>query len=339
VFRVLRLVSHQKKLRRLNRFNPNVESHNLKFVSYQRIPRYLNSLCPINRKIIAQPLSPCPMAGASLVKGHVQVCMVPFPYFFWAIRRLTGWVGLFENFPHLAQATSNTPRGQACLVPTIARGTNIYACVFVLNTSDMGTEIDLTEAEVRVACQEAKLPGMTKVCHQTHNVCVVTFSNKHDANKARKKARLSFAVVPGPIPIIFGFSVKAESHLFEDNRVFVCDVKRNTVNHDTVLRHVREALQGPMADSFCFYIQEIRNKNQRLKRTRYILRVYDGVPSLSVERFYIPLDAADGKGHVRGIFKPWSKGWQCPACHEKCQAGGTSTCNSAELLHPQEHMK
>jgi hypothetical protein len=178
-----------------------------------------------------------------------------------------------------------------------------------------------------------------KVCHQTHNVFVVTFSNKHDANKARKKARLSFAVVPGPIPIIFGFSVKAESHLFEDNRVFVCDVKRNTVNHDTVLRHVREALQGPMADSFCFYIQEIRNKNQRLKRTRYILRVYDGVPPLSVERFYIPLDAADGKGHVRGIFKPWSKGWQCPACHEKCQAGGTSTCNSAELLHPQEHMK
>jgi hypothetical protein len=243
-------------------------------------------------------------------------------------------VGIFEKFPHLAQATSNTPRGQACLVPTIARGTNTYACVFVSNTPDMGTEIDLTEAEVRVACQEAKLQGMSYVSRQTNNVFVVTFSNKQDANSARKKARLSFAVVPGPTPIIFGFPVKAESHLLEDIRVFVCDAKRNTIHHDTVIRRVREALQGPMADSFCSYKQEVRSKTHRLKGTRYILQMFDGVPPISVERFYILLDSSEGEGHVWGIFKPWSKGWQCPACHEKCQAGVTSTCNSAEPLHP-----
>lgn len=241
---------------------------------------------------------------------------------------------VMENFPRFAQATSDTPVGQPCLIPSTTRIPDACTCVFILNSPDVRTQHDLTEAEVRAACQSAGLSGLTHVDRQTHCVFVAFFSTGSDAAKARKHARLDFIAPTEYSASPARISVKAEAHWLEVNRVFIFETDNRAIKLKTVFRRVLEALQGPLASSFRLLKQNLRGKGKGGRQTRYILRPSEAVCPIFVERFYIPLDPPKRKGRekVWAIFKAVNRRWTCPACHEKCQAGEFSTCRSATLL-------
>jgi len=143
---------------------------------------------------------------------------------------------------------------------------------------------------------------------------------------------MTFPTLPNPSTSSKHPSVKAEYHWLEVNRVFFCDVKPRTVDQDAVAQLVFNALAGPLAAFFKIYQLEIRSKNGHVKRVRYLLRPSEAVCPIFVERFYIPLDTVDRQEKIWGIFKPWSKRWECPACHEKCQSGVINMCAHATEL-------
>jgi hypothetical protein len=238
-----------------------------------------------------------------------------------------------EHFPHLTQATSDTPVGQACLITSIARGgPDPRTCVFILNSPDARAQHELTEPEVRAACQKAGFSGLTSVTRQTHSVFVAYFNNKYDASHARSKLPLEFAASLGTLAPSTRLRVTAETHYLEINRVFLFETGPRSVDHGTVCQRVFEALKGPLDSSILLFRQRFYTKKGLLKRTRYILRPSKAVCPIFVERFYIPLDAASGDGKVWGIFKPFNRNWTCPACHERCQSGDESTFKSSTLL-------
>lgn len=234
---------------------------------------------------------------------------------------------------------SDTPIWQACLVPSNARHAHYNTCIFILNSPDVRSDFDLTESDVRVACQEANFRGFTSIERQTHNVFVAFFSHNDDATQARQRARIKFEAFPGmtgkgssPLRL----KVKAEPHCLHVNRVFVFETSIDSVNHATVARRVFDALDGPLAPVFHLFKLDLNTYGPG-RRIRYLLRPSEAVPPIHVERFYIPLDAANGKGHVWGIFKPHPKHYKCPGCHERCQSGKFNTCPVAvELQRPDD---
>ena len=234
----------------------------------------------------------------------------------------------------MTQATWNTSSRQSCLVPSAAQKQNANTCVFVVDTPDVRTRLVLTEAQVRTACVRAKMPGLKDVWQDFSNVFVASFKVFPNADQARRRKHLLQFAVPStknvPSKKLF---VSAESHWYEVNGVFICDVDRKSVKHDTVARHVFRALEGPLVSCFRLYKQDYREHNGRQERTRYLLRPSEAMSPILVERFYIPLDAPSGNRNVWGIFKPVNRNWKCPACHERCQGGNVSTCKSAIELH------
>lgn len=234
-----------------------------------------------------------------------------------ASHTLTSRAGIAENFPHLTQATCDTPIWQACLIASTARKLSSRTCIFILNSPDVRAKRDITEAEVRVACERAKLPGLKCVTRQTHSVFVAHFKSHDDAQRARQKARLNLTLPSEASGQVARLCVKPESHWLEVNSVFVFETDTRSIKHETVSRRVFDALEGPLVSSFRLLRQEINGKRGAGERTRYILRPSDSVSPVFVERFYIPLDAAHGDGKVWGIFKPVNRHWKCPACHKK----------------------
>lgn len=230
----------------------------------------------------------------------------------------------------MVQATSETPEGQACLIPSAARRPDPRTCLFILNSPDVRPVFDLTESHVRVACQKAELRGLEFVTRQTHNVFVAFFSNKGAASQARQTARIKFEAFPGMEGIASNslrLEVRPESHSLQVNSIFAMEIDRSSINHDTVARHVFEALAGPLGPSFHLFRQQLR-----FRRTRYLLRPREIASPVFVERFYVPLDDSKDKGMVWGIFKPFPKHWLCPSCHERCQSGEFNNCQHAVQL-------
>jgi hypothetical protein len=202
-----------------------------------------------------------------------------------------------------------------------------------LNSPDVQTSRDITEAEVRVAGQEAGLSGLTHVHRQTHSVFVAVFYTRYDAVQARQNARLHFVVPSETSAPAAHLSVRAEFHQQEVNRLFAFETNSRSINHAAVYRRVFEALESPLASSFQLLQQLLKPRRESTDgRVRYILRPTKAVCPIFVERFYFPLDAADGESIVWGIFKPVHRHWKCPACHKKCQSGDSSTCENAALL-------
>lgn len=324
-----------------NRF-PAAKIHCQQPQSKQRATEARNGQLPERsapvKKALLQRSHPSPVTGGDLPVSEQSARGEPYASMYRPSREhprnlhiLTSMAEISESFPRLSHAMSNTCSETPCFVPTIARRIEPLACMFVLNTPDMCIKTDLTEAEIRAACQQAKLPGMTEVTRQNHNVFVVSFANRDDAKSARRKARLSFAVAPDTSAQHLRFSVGAEFHWPKNNYVYFCDIKRRFPNHESVSRHVFEALEGPVASSLRLHKLNITNKKGRVTRIRYILRPLETLSPICVERFYIPL-AANEEGHIWGIFKPWSKHWECPGCHKKCQAGDVNACEFATEL-------
>lgn len=250
------------------------------------------------------------------------------------MQRLTKRPDIWKNFPHLILATSDTPSGRACLIPSNARRLNSRTCVFVLNSPDVRAQTDLTEPEVRAemlaACQRSGCHGLSFVMRQTHNVFVAFFSNSNDADRARKRVRLSFQAAANATPSPLRLYIKAESHHLQVNDAFYWeDAQCPSVNHDTVARRIFEALGGPLISHLQLLKLELMNKQGHVKRTRYLLRSARAVSPIFVERFYIPLDSRNGVKDLQAIFKPYCRSWQCPGCHKSCQQEETSTCPSA----------
>jgi len=233
----------------------------------------------------------------------------------------------------MTHAACDTPEWQPCLVPSAAQKQNVYTCVFVVNTPEVRTPLVLTEDLVRAACVRAQMPGLRELWQESFNIFVASFNGWANADEARRRKRL----LRFPVSSTTGSSstklyVSAESHWHEVNRVFVYDVD-NPVKHTTVARHVFKALEGPLASCFRLFKQEYREHIGRQRRTRYLLRPFEAISPILVERFYIPLDAASGKGNVWGIFKPVNRHWKCPACRKQCQGGDASACESAVELY------
>jgi hypothetical protein len=238
---------------------------------------------------------------------------------------ITSSSGISETFPCLTQATSATPIGQACLMTSTCRGeADPCTCVFILNSPYVRTQHDITEAGVRDACQKAGFSKYSHVTRQTHSVFVVFFPSKYEASQARKNALLEFPSVVGTSTLPTGLSVRPEAHFLEMNSVFFFEAQPGSVNHETSCQRVFEALKGPLDSSILLCRQEITRDKSASIRTRYILRPYEAVCPIFVERFYVPLDAASVGGKVRAIFKPYYRGWICPACGERCQSGDES---------------
>jgi hypothetical protein len=204
--------------------------------------------------------------------------------------------------------------------------------VFILNSPDVRSQLDITEAEVRAACQKAEFPGFSHVTRQTRSVFVVSFSTKHEASQARKSARLAFTSSVGTSALSKRLVVRAEVNFLEISHVFFFEADPGSVDHETVCRRVFEALKGPLDSSILLFRQKIYRDRGASLRIRYILRPFEAVRPIFVERFYIPLDGASGGGKVWAIFKPYYRGWICPACSEKCQSGDQSFCRSSALL-------
>jgi hypothetical protein len=209
-------------------------------------------------------------------------------------------------------------------------------CVFILNCPDVRTQHDITEPEVRAACQNAGLSRLTYVNRQTHSVFVASFSSKYDAQQARQKVQLRFQTSLSISAPSVHLTIKAESHFLEINRVFVFETSPGFVRHKTVCLRVFEALAGPLTASMLLFRQQLQWRNGVFQRTRYILRPSEAVCPMFVETFYIPLDAASGSGKIGGIFKPSNRHWTCPACHEKCQSGEWNACRFSTLLFGPE---
>jgi hypothetical protein len=250
------------------------------------------------------------------------------------IHQLTMSEEYFEDFPNMEQATCDTPTSQACLAPSAAQKQNVYTCVFVVNTPDVRAASVITETEVQAACVRAKMPGLKHVRQESFNVFVAYFKGFANADNARRRARLLDFHMPSTKKARTShLYVTAESHWHEINRIFIYDVNVKSVKPHTVAQHVFRALEGPLASCFRLFKQEYREHNGRRQRTRYLLRPSEASSMSPIERFYIPLDAPAGKGHVWGIFKPVNRHWKCPACHERCQGGDVSACEIAVGSH------
>ena len=234
----------------------------------------------------------------------------------------------------MTQAAWNTPKWQPCLVPSAAQKQSVYICVFVVNTPDVRKPLRVTEELFRATCLLAKMPGFNEAWQESSNVFLASFKGFANADRARRKKQLlRFDVASTRKSPSYQLFLSAESHWHEVNRVFIYDVQRQSVNHDTVSRHVFRALEGPMAACFRLFKQDYTEHNGRQQRTRYLLRPSEAMSPIFVERFYFPLDTATGKGHVWGIFKPVNRTWKCPACHKRCQGGDASSCEAAVELH------
>lgn len=88
-----------------------------------------------------------------------------------------------------------------------------------------------------------------------------------------------------------------------------------------------QALGSPESASF-----QLLKQNGTNGYVRYVLRRPTSAPPIHVERFYIPIDRASGKGKTWAIFQPFKTNRNFPACYERCQVGASSMCPYATLM-------
>lgn len=234
-----------------------------------------------------------------------------------------------QYFPRLVQATSSTPVTQACYVPSSTRGYDPNGCLFVLNVPDVVAGRIITEQDVRLACTKSRFAGFRDVTRHTNNIFVASFETRTRARYADRYLKLDFSLLSAGTAssITSGLTVGAIQYVEGPHHVFCCAVRVSSVKQATVHKRVFQALEGPQSASFQLLKQDGTNGY-----VRYVLRRTASAFPVPIERFYIPIDHANGKGKIWAIFKPFKTSRNCPACHEQCQTGASSTCPHATLM-------
>lgn len=227
-----------------------------------------------------------------------------------------------QVFPRLVQATPDTPITQACIVPTSARNHRSRRCYFILNTPDVRAYSDLTEHDLRAVCERAKLSGLKDVTRLSQNIFEVAFRSFSNADAAYKTTRISIEVPATTFTPFRKLNIRADWNWKHTLCVYVCDATKLPINHQTVIECVFDALQGPLVKFFSLHKQE----KEGAEKVRFILRLSAPMPTFLVQRFYIPLDAADSDSKVWGIFRPLNRFIKCWACGARCQTFNPGNC-------------
>lgn len=198
--------------------------------------------------------------------------------------------------------------------------------MFIVNTPDAHTDCVLTKADVHAACLRANLPRLLKVTRPYHSTFFATFHAERKEHRILRSAQIKFptssATSASPSELIVNAEPRMNITETPYTFVFACDPAEITTKHQTVYNHIFEALKGPVAALFQLLKQEVAGKI-----VRYILHLHASAPPIWVERFDVPLDSAEDSGKVWGVYKAANEEEICPACKQRCQARGVSTCN------------
>lgn len=235
-----------------------------------------------------------------------------------------------QYFPRLVPATSTTPMTQACFVPASTRGYDPKGCLFVLNAPDAIAGRVLTEPDVRLACTQAQFEGIKDVTRHNNNIFVVSFESRSKAQYADHHLKLSFPLFSAGATSSTMSSLTIGPRRYDEgpHHVFYYAIRASVIRQTTVYKRVFQALDGPECASF-----QLLKQNGTNGYVRYVLRRPASASPIHIERFYIPIDHANGKSMTWAIFQPFKTSRKCPACYERCQVGASSTCPYATLIN------
>lgn len=158
-----------------------------------------------------------------------------------------------QVFPRLVQAAPDTPITQACIVPTSTRNHKSRRCLFILNTPDVRAYSDLTEHDLCTACECTKLSGLKDVTRLSQNIFEVAFRSFSNADPAYQTTRISIEVPPTTFTPFRRLNIRADWNWKYTFCVYVCDVTKLPINHQTVIERVFDALQGPLVNFFSLH--------------------------------------------------------------------------------------
>jgi hypothetical protein len=235
-------------------------------------------------------------------------------------------------FPQLTQATSSTPRDQPCYVPFASRVDKNSARLYVVNTPDAKTGTSTTETDVLAACQQRKLPGLLGVTRCNSNIFTATFNSSSNALMARNSVGISLPsnTTSGPGTV----TISAAFHFSWAPRVFSCDVVALNIDHNSVVKHISEALRG-RDQSACYELLQQETAELYDDRMRYLLRFKKGTRTPWVQQFHIPVQLENGGGKIWATFRPENLQMECQFCGAACQAGNSSACHFTRVIASQ----